>query len=47
MQASLAPPAPPRPATPPRTPTRPNMPTDDEMRASLRSERTAALATLG
>jgi tetratricopeptide (TPR) repeat protein len=47
MQASLAPPAPPRPATPPRPPTRPTMPTDDELRASLKSERTAALATLG
>ena len=47
MQVSLAPPAPPRPATPPRPPTRPNMPTDDELRASLKSERTAALATLG
>ena len=47
MQASLAPPAPPRPATPPRPPVRPKMPTDDEMRASLKSERASALATLG
>jgi hypothetical protein len=47
MQASLAPPAPPRPATPPRPPVRPKMPTDEEMRASLKSERAAALATLG
>jgi hypothetical protein len=47
MQVSLAPPPPPRPATPPRPPTRPTMPTDDEMRASFRSERAAALATLG
>jgi hypothetical protein len=47
MQASLAPPAPPRPATPPRPPTPPKMPTDDEMRASFKSERAAALATLG
>ncbi len=47
MQASLAPPAPPRPATPPRPPTRPTMPTDDEMRASLKSERASAMATLG
>ena len=47
MQASLAPPAPPRPATPPRPPVRPKMPTDEEMRASLKSERATALATLG
>jgi len=47
MQVSLAPPPPPRPATPPRPPTRPTMPTDDEMRASFKSERAAALATLG
>ena len=47
MQASLAPPAPPRPATPPRPPTRPSLPTDDELRASLKSERASALATLG
>ncbi|MFO7691487.1 MAG: hypothetical protein R6V57_00235 [Vicinamibacterales bacterium] len=47
MQASLAPPAPARPATPPRPPTRPSMPTDDGMRASLKSERASALATLG
>jgi hypothetical protein len=47
MQASLAPPAPPRPATPPRPPVRPTMPTDEEMRASLKSERATALATLG
>jgi tetratricopeptide (TPR) repeat protein len=47
MQASLAPPAPPRPATPPRPPVRPTMPTEDEMRASLKSERASALATLG
>ena len=47
MQASLAPPAPPRPATPPRPPVRPKMPTDEEMRASLKSERASALATLG
>jgi len=47
MQVSLAPPAPPRPTTPPRPPTPPKMPTDDEMRASFKSERAAALATLG
>jgi tetratricopeptide (TPR) repeat protein len=47
MQASLAPPAPPRPAAPPRPPVRPKMPTDDELRASLKSERASALATLG
>jgi hypothetical protein len=47
MQASLATPAPPRPATPPRPPVRPKMPTDIEMRASLKSERATALATLG
>ncbi len=47
MQVSLAPPPPPRPATPPRPPTRPTLPTDDEMRASFKSERAAALATLG
>jgi len=47
MQASLAPPAPPRPATPPRAPTPPKMPTDDEMRASFRQDRAAAQATLG
>jgi hypothetical protein len=47
MQVSLAPPPPPRPATPPRPPTRPTLPTDDEMRAGFKSERAAALATLG
>ena len=47
MQAILAPPAPPRPATPPRPPVRPTLPTEDEMRASLKSERASALATLG
>jgi hypothetical protein len=47
MQASLAPPAPPRPATPPRPPARPKMATEDEMRASLKAERATALATLG
>jgi hypothetical protein len=47
MQASLAPPAPPRPAAPPRPPTKPQMPTDDEMRTSFKSERASALATLG
>ena len=47
MQASLAPPPPPRPATPPRAPARPSMPTEDEMRSSLKSERASALATLG
>jgi hypothetical protein len=50
MQASLAPPAPPRPATPPaapRPPTKPTLPTDDELRASLKSERATAQATLG
>jgi hypothetical protein len=47
MQASLAPPAPPRPATPPRLPTPPKMPSDDEMRVSFRQDRAAALATLG
>ena len=45
MQASLAAPAPPRPAPPP--PVRPTMPTEAEMRASLRTERAPALATLG
>jgi hypothetical protein len=47
MQASLAPPAPPRPAAPPRLPAPPKMPTDDEMRVSFRLDRAAALATLG
>jgi hypothetical protein len=47
MQASLAPPAPPRPATPPRPQTRPTMPTDDEMRTSFNQQRASALATLG
>ncbi len=47
MQASLAPPAPPRPATPPRPRTPPKMPTDDEMRVNFRQDRAAALATLG
>jgi hypothetical protein len=46
MQASLAPPRP-RPATPPRAPSKPTMPTEEEMRASLRSERASAQATLG
>lgn len=46
MQAGLAPPRT-RPATPPRTPTKPSMPTEDEMRASLRTERASAQATLG
>ena len=47
MQASLAPPAPPRPSTPPRPAVRPKMPTDIEMRAGLKAERATALATLG
>jgi len=47
MQASLAPPRPATPPRPPRPPVRPTMPTDDEMRAGLKSERAAALATLG
>ena len=47
MQASLAAPAPPRPAPPPRPPVRPTMPTEAEMRASLKTERAPALATLG
>jgi hypothetical protein len=47
MQASLAPPAPPRPATPPRLPTPPKMPSDDEMRAGFKQDRAAAQATLG
>ena len=47
MQASLAPPAPPRPATAPRPRTPPKMPTDDEMRVNFRQDRAAALATLG
>lgn len=46
-QASLAPPAPPRPATPPRPPTKPTLPTDDALRASLKTERASAQATLG
>ena len=46
MQVSLAPPRT-RPATPPRAPTKPTMPTEEEMRASLRTERASAQATLG
>ena len=46
MQASLAPPRT-RPATPPRAPTKPTMATEEEMRASLRTERASAQATLG
>jgi hypothetical protein len=51
MQVSLAPPRVPRPAAPPATPrpapTKPTLPSDNEIRASLRSERASALATLG
>jgi hypothetical protein len=47
MQVSVAPPAPPRPAATPRAPAKPTMPTEAEMRASLRSERASAQATLG
>jgi hypothetical protein len=47
MQVSVAPPAPPRPAAAPRAPVKPTMPTEAEMRASLRSERASAQATLG
>ena len=47
MQVSIAPPAPPRPAAAPRAPVKPTMPTEAEMRASLRSERASAQATLG
>lgn len=47
MQVSIAPPAPPRPAVAPRAPVKPTMPTEAEMRASLRSERASAQATLG
>ena len=50
MQASLAPPPPPRPATPPpppRPPTKPTLPSDDELRAALKLERATAQATLG
>jgi hypothetical protein len=49
IQATIAPPRPPRATTAssPRAPTKPTMPTDDEMRASFRSERAGAQATLG
>jgi hypothetical protein len=47
MQASLAPPAPPRPAAPPRPPAPPKLPGDEELRASFKSDRASALATLG
>jgi hypothetical protein len=47
MQVSVAPPAPPRPAAAPRAPVKPTMPTETELRASLRSERASAQATLG
>jgi tetratricopeptide (TPR) repeat protein len=47
MQVSIAPPAKPRPAAAPRPPAKPTMPTEAEMRASLRSERASAQATLG
>ena len=50
MQASVAARAPARTATPtrlPRPPVRPTMPADDELRASFKTERAGALATLG
>jgi hypothetical protein len=47
MQASLAPPRPPRPAAAPRPPVEPKMPGEDEMRASFKSDRASAQATLG
>jgi hypothetical protein len=46
-QVSIAAPPPARPATAPRLPTKPTMPTEEEMRASLRTERASARATLG
>lgn len=46
-QVSVTTPSPARPAAPPRPSTKPTMPTEDEMRASLRTERASAQATLG